>query len=223
MRQRLAEAYASLRAALLSVHACLATDGEEVQREWLAYLGRADAALLEAAAALVRRSLHELARALGGERGRGGSEAPPLFQLALALDSSTGSVELTPPLQALLETVHSVGKGAVSVLAALPRLPADALAACAEAQRLTPLAACLREAPAQLPYVEAAGRSEEAIAKQMQAGVASVVERVQALLLYFERKVDGMPVCACVDSSGQGIVQGTALEKQVSPNSTVSE
>lgn len=192
MRERLGEAYASLRSKLVALHSSLASDGDDVQREWLAYLGRADAALLEAAAAMVRKSLHVLSRALGGERGRGGSgssEVPPLFQLALTLDGSTGRVELTPPLQALFDTVHGVGKGAVAALAALPRLPADVLAACADAAAPVQLAACLREAPEQAPYVEAAGHSEEAIAKQMQAGVASVVEKVQTLLLYFEKKV----------------------------------
>ena len=68
------------------MHAAFAGDSEEVQAEWLAYLRRADGQLLEALTACVRRSLHEMARALSGEHK--GGEVSPVFVLSIILDTN---------------------------------------------------------------------------------------------------------------------------------------
>ena len=85
---RLAEAHSALRASLVSLWARFAGDSEEVAAEWLAWLRRADAALLEGLTACVRRSLHEVARALQGEHK--GTELSPVFVLGVYLDTGNG-------------------------------------------------------------------------------------------------------------------------------------
>lgn len=83
----MAGACSSLRASLVCLYPRFAADGEEVQQEWLAFLRRADAQLLEALAACVRRSLHEVARALQGEHK--GAELSPVFVLLVVLDTNS--------------------------------------------------------------------------------------------------------------------------------------
>lgn len=83
---RLADAHSSLRASLVSLWARFAGDSEEVAAEWLAWLRRADQSLLEALTACVRRSLHEVARALQGEHK--GAELSPVFVLGVILDTN---------------------------------------------------------------------------------------------------------------------------------------
>lgn len=82
----MSEAYAALRASLVSLHRRFAGDSEEVQAEWLAFLRRADVQLLEALTACVRRSVHEVARALAGEHK--GAEVSPVFVLNIILDTN---------------------------------------------------------------------------------------------------------------------------------------
>ena len=82
----MSEAYAALRASLVSLHRRFAGDSEEVQAEWLAFLCRADVQLLEALTACVRRSVHEVARALAGEHK--GAEVSPVFVLNVILDTN---------------------------------------------------------------------------------------------------------------------------------------
>lgn len=83
----MAEAHSSLRACLVSLYARFAADGEEAQQEWLAFLRRVDGQLAEALTACVRRSLHEVARALQGEhRGAGVS---PVFVVSVVLDTNS--------------------------------------------------------------------------------------------------------------------------------------
>lgn len=93
----MAEAYDVLRSALVSLYRRFAADSEEVQQEWLAFVRRADAALLEALTACVRRSLLEVARALqggeqrgggGGGAGGAGAEVSPVFVLNVILDTN---------------------------------------------------------------------------------------------------------------------------------------
>ena len=89
MRERLGEAHGQLCTALVALHARFASDSEEVQLEWLAYLRRADAAVLESLAACVRRSLLELVRALqGGHKGE--DAGSPMFVLNVILDTTNG-------------------------------------------------------------------------------------------------------------------------------------
>lgn len=83
---RLADAHSSLRASLVSLWARFAGDSEEVAAEWLAWLRRADQSLLEALTACVRRSLHEVARALQGEHKS--AELSPVFVLGVILDTN---------------------------------------------------------------------------------------------------------------------------------------
>ena len=184
MRTMLAEAYIRLQDRLVAEYSCFAGDSNDVQHEWLAHLQHMDAQILEAITVMVRRSLHEMARAL--QRERKASEVPPLFVLSLVLDTNTGRVELNPTFQNLFDLVMSVSKVAVALVDCLPRLPGAVLEGCS---RRGHLAASLRQLPAEAPYVEKAGKSEEEIAKQMQGGISSIVEKVQALLLYFEKKV----------------------------------
>ena len=83
---RMSEAYTALRASLAALHRRFAGDSEEVQAEWLAFLRRADGQMLEALTACVRRSLHEVARALAGEHR--GAEVSPVFVLSIILDTN---------------------------------------------------------------------------------------------------------------------------------------
>lgn len=80
------DAYCQLRASLVSLYRRFAGDSEEVQREWLAFLQRADTQLLDALTACIRRSLHEVARVLQGEHKA--AEVPPLFVLNVVLDTN---------------------------------------------------------------------------------------------------------------------------------------
>ncbi|KAL4458111.1 hypothetical protein ABPG75_012976 [Micractinium tetrahymenae] len=182
---RMGEAYSALRASQVSLYRRFAADSEEVQQEWLAFLRRADAQLLDALTACVRRSLHEVARALQGEHR--GAEVSPVFVLSVVLDTNS-RVELKPTLQQLYDTVHATCKGAVAALEGLPRLLPEVLAGCAAAG---PLPACLREVEAPPSFVEVVGGSEEAVTKQMQAvtaGISGIVEKVQQLLSFHEKK-----------------------------------
>ena len=144
---RMAAAYTELRASLVALHARFAGDSDDVQREWLAWLRRADATLLEALATCVRRSLAEVARALQSEARGGGAaagaaaEVLPVFLLSVSLDASSGRVELQPSLQQLSDAVLGACNAAVASLAALPRLQPEVLAGCAAAGTLAP---CLR-------------------------------------------------------------------------------
>lgn len=83
---QLADAHSSLRACLVSLWARFAGDSEEVAAEWLAWLRRADQSLLEALTTCVRRSLHEVARAVQGEHK--GVELSPVFVLGVMLDTN---------------------------------------------------------------------------------------------------------------------------------------
>lgn len=83
---RMGEAYAALRASLVSLYSRFASDGEEVQAEWLAWLRRADAAVLEALTACVRRSLGEVAHALQGSHCS--AEVSPVFVVSTILDTN---------------------------------------------------------------------------------------------------------------------------------------
>lgn len=88
---RMAEAHAALRARLVALYSRFAGDGEEVQAEWLAWLRRGDAALLDALTACVRRSLGEMARALAGDQRGGGAaaaEVSPVLTLSVILDTN---------------------------------------------------------------------------------------------------------------------------------------
>lgn len=87
MRARMEDAHARLCVSLVALHARFAGDGAEVQAEWLAFLQRADAALLEALTACLRRSLHEVARVLQGDSKRADAVSPTLA-LSVILDTN---------------------------------------------------------------------------------------------------------------------------------------
>lgn len=184
-RARIAAACSALRARLVCLHRRFAADGEDVQQEWLAFLRRADAQLLEALTACVRRSLHEVAGALQGEQR--GAEASPVFVLTVVLDTNM-RVELRPTLQQLYAAVLATCNGAVAALEGLPRLLPEVLAGCAADG---PLPASLRAAETPPSFADAVRGSEEAVTKQMQAvttGISGIVEKVQQLLSFHEGK-----------------------------------
>lgn len=82
----LADVHSRLQSTLVSLWARFACDSEEVAAEWLAWLRRADQSLLDALTACVRRSLHEVARALQGDHK--GAELSPVFVLGVILDTN---------------------------------------------------------------------------------------------------------------------------------------
>jgi hypothetical protein len=75
-----------LRDVLVSLFLHFKADSEEVYREWLAFVRRADERLLESLTVSVRHSLHDLARVLHNEQK--GADGLPVFVLRMFLDTN---------------------------------------------------------------------------------------------------------------------------------------
>jgi hypothetical protein len=104
-KAQLIDAHAGIEAALTSMHAPFASDGEDVQREWVRFTGRVDARLEDALRSTVKRSLQALSRLLNGDSK---TEVLPLFRVTMVLERNA-RVELRPTIQQLFDTVHKVG------------------------------------------------------------------------------------------------------------------
>ncbi|GAB4820450.1 hypothetical protein N2152v2_007496 [Parachlorella kessleri] len=185
-RAKLLAEHARVKAALVSLYRCLSKDSEEVQHEWLHFLQRVDAQVLEALTACVRRSLTEVVRALNGDKK--GVEVPPVFVMQVVLESNN-RVELKPALQVLFDTVSGVCKRAVCLLDGVPRLVEDVVQGCSSAYGT--LSASLSSVPPMPSYMELINKNEDAVLKQMQgvtAGITGIVEKVQQFLVYWEKK-----------------------------------
>lgn len=67
----------------------------------------------------VKRSLQELSRALNGDAK---TDVTPIFNTLVALDRSTGKVELRPSLPDLVDMIHAVCRESITVITVIPRL-----------------------------------------------------------------------------------------------------
>ncbi|KAM8794253.1 dynein axonemal heavy chain 2 [Eudromia elegans] len=99
-------------------------DGPEVQQQWLKQAARLDRMVEEALRLNVRRSLHELARAVAGD---GKSPPGPLFRVRVFLAEGQGEappqVAFSPSLAELATMVNDIPGQLVLALTAFPRLP----------------------------------------------------------------------------------------------------
>jgi hypothetical protein len=67
----------------------------------------------------VKRSLMELSRALNGDAK---TDVTPIFNTLVALDRSTGKVELRPSVSDLVDMIHAVCRESITVITVVPRL-----------------------------------------------------------------------------------------------------
>jgi hypothetical protein len=67
----------------------------------------------------VKRSLMDLSRALNGDAK---TDVTPIFNTLVALDRSTGKVELRPSVSDLVDMIHAVCRESITVITVVPRL-----------------------------------------------------------------------------------------------------
>ena len=97
------------------MYAIFASDGAEVQQQWLLFTERLDSDMFNAMRVAVKKSLAELNKAINGDRR---TEVAPLFYTALELERTLGTgetVELKPTLQDLANVIRSVSRELLQV------------------------------------------------------------------------------------------------------------
>ena len=107
-----AAAAASTKDAMYEV---FASDGAEVQQQWLLFTERVDTDMFNAMRLAVKKSLAELNKAINGDRR---TDVAPLFYTALELSRTLGTsetVELKPTLQDLANVIRSVSRDLLQV------------------------------------------------------------------------------------------------------------
>eukprot|EP01116_Phalansterium_solitarium_P023771 TRINITY_DN849_c1_g1_i4.p1 TRINITY_DN849_c1_g1~~TRINITY_DN849_c1_g1_i4.p1 ORF type:complete len:3887 (-),score=1955.58 TRINITY_DN849_c1_g1_i4:123-11783(-) len=118
MRERLEEKHAEIRQLMTATYQVFRADSAEVQRHWYRFTQKVDKMLEQALRQAVKRSLHELAKAINGD---GKNDVAPLLHVNVVLEHSQ-RVELQPTLEQLSATVHDVSKQLVGSITVVPRL-----------------------------------------------------------------------------------------------------
>ncbi|BDA42104.1 Dynein heavy chain 2, axonemal [Coccomyxa sp. Obi] len=174
--------------AINGLHHFFAADSAEVLREWQRYTQKVDSKVEEALKSAMRRSLARLAKLLIGDKK---AEVAPLFAVQLSLEKS-GRVELRPDVQLSLEKSGRVElrPDVQEVFAMVERLIGKAVDVTACLQSIakpTADAATVKMAEESAADTLPQARPSFCVAALSQS-MPSVVDRVQTLLLYWEKK-----------------------------------
>lgn len=117
VRRALEATHGEVKSTMLHAFEVFRTDADDVQAEWLRFVEKVDRMLEEALRTTVKRSLQELSRAINGDAR---TDVQPLFKINAALDNQR--VEFKPTIANLRETIESISREAISIVAVVPRL-----------------------------------------------------------------------------------------------------
>jgi dynein heavy chain, axonemal len=98
-----------------AMYVVFASDGAEVQQQWLLFTERLDNEMLNSMRLAVKKSLSELNKAINGDKR---TEVAPLFYTTLELERTLGAtetVELKPTLQDLANMIRGVSRDLLQV------------------------------------------------------------------------------------------------------------
>ena len=168
------KAFEEIKETMAKTYETFSNDSEEVQEEWIKYTEKLDKKMEESLRHTVKKSLQELSRMLNGDAK---TEVTPIFNVILTLDK-TKRVGLQPSVQDMFQMIHSVCGKLITVIKCMPRLSQPIKD---EDGNFTPMKT----------YYEIISNDEEATLKtvvSITSGVTSIVERVQDILNYWERK-----------------------------------
>ncbi|KAL0040883.1 hypothetical protein WJX79_008591 [Trebouxia sp. C0005] len=187
VQDRFRSAYQEVKTTMAQLYSFFQTDSEEVQREWLKFTHKIDKKMEDALRHTVKRSLQELSRVLNGDNK---TEVVPVFTVTINL-GKTNRVELKPTVQDLFNMIHSVSKEMITVIQCVPRI----------AERITPATAAQLKAngqPEQAPaptFFDIISGDEDTTLRSIvhiTNGVTGIVDKVQTLLVYWEKKYKHM-------------------------------
>ncbi|CAL8461618.1 g1149 [Coccomyxa elongata] len=184
-QQTLEMHHGDITSAVSALHHYFAADSAEVLREWRRCTEKVDNRVEDALKTAMRRSLARLAKILIGDKK---AEVAPLFTVQLSLEKS-GRVELRPDVQEVFAMVERLIGRAVDVTACLHHIaepPADAAT-----EKLAEENASDTLPQAKPSFCEAVRGDRDGAPRTVQAlsqSMPSVVDRVQTLLLYWEKK-----------------------------------
>lgn len=168
------KAFEEIKETMAKTCETFSNDSEEVQEEWIKYTEKLDKNMEESLRHTVKKSLQELSRMLNGDAK---TEVTPIFNVILTLDK-TKRVGLQHSVQDMFQMIHSVCGKLITVIKCMPRLSQPIKD---EDGNFTPMKT----------YYEIISNDEEATLKtvvSITSGVTSIVERVQDILNYWERK-----------------------------------
>ncbi|KAK9823872.1 hypothetical protein WJX72_006072 [[Myrmecia] bisecta] len=187
VKERFRRAYEEVQAVMANLYTFFANDSEEVQREWVRFTQKIDKKVEDALRHTVKKSLAELSRVLNGDKK---TEVIPIFNVTLVLEK-TNRVELKPTVQDLFNMIHAVSRDMITVISCVPRVAERATRAkLAEMQEsgageLAPLPA----------FYDIISNDEDTTLRSIvhiTNGVTSIVDKVQILLVYWEKKYKHM-------------------------------
>lgn len=117
VRRALEATHSEVKTTMLNAFEYFRTDAEDVQAEWQRFVEKIDRMLEDSLRTTVKRSLQELSRAINGDAR---TDVQPLFRINAVLMAN--HVEFEPTIASLKETVESVSREAISIVAVVPRL-----------------------------------------------------------------------------------------------------
>ena len=117
VRSTLQQQHLEMKRHMLQTYDAFRDGGDEVQREWNAFVESMDKNVEDALRQTVKRSLQELSRSINGDAK---TEVQPLFQIHVTLQGS--KVEFKPSISELTQTVNTASKEAIATTGELPRL-----------------------------------------------------------------------------------------------------
>ena len=117
VRSKLQQLHVEMKARMLQTYEAFRDGGDDVQREWSAFVEQMDKQVEDSLVQTVKRSLQELSRSINGDAE---TEVQPLFQIHVTLQGS--KVGFKPSIAELTQSVSSVSKDAIATTTAMPRL-----------------------------------------------------------------------------------------------------
>jgi len=117
VRAKLLECHNSTKNIMKQMYEHFRHDPADVQREWALFTKETDKRVQDSLRKTVRKSLHELSRAINGDAK---NDPQPLFKVNVVLESSR--VEFKPTMIALTQMTNVVSKELITVIAVVPRL-----------------------------------------------------------------------------------------------------
>ena len=117
VRAKLLECHNSTKSIMKQMYEHFRQDPVDVQREWAMFTKETDKRVQDSLRKTVRKSLHELSRAINGDAK---NDPQPLFKVNVVLESNR--VEFKPTMIALTQMTNVVSKELITVIAVVPRL-----------------------------------------------------------------------------------------------------
>lgn len=118
----LSSTFENIKSILQSMFEVFRNDGREVYSHWIKYVASIDSRIENAARTAVKKSLHEISKAINGENKTRDStgEIHPLFKINLVLEGQ--KVDFSPSFASLENLVGKIAHDMISTVSVIPRL-----------------------------------------------------------------------------------------------------